>query len=157
LSALSQLRDTTLIFTYPNVDEGGGVILDKIVEFTRINSNSFAFQSLGSQVYFSILQIVDGVVGNSSSGLAEVPSAKKATVNIGERQSGRIKAQSVIDCDPTRESVLKGIEKIYSKEYQNTLAVTVNPYGDGGASQRVFEVLKELDFRELIKKTFYDF
>jgi GDP/UDP-N,N'-diacetylbacillosamine 2-epimerase (hydrolysing) len=99
---------------------------------------------------------VDGVVGNSSSGLLEVPSLKKGTVNIGDRQAGRLKATSVINCLPTSSSILQAIERLYSDEFQQTLQFTQNPYGEGVASEQVVRCLERVDLVGLTKKQFYD-
>ena len=98
LGALSDLTNTNLIFTMPNADTDGRVLIQMIEEFCSKNTNAHCFTSLGQLRYFSAINYIDGVVGNSSSGLAEVPSFKKATINIGDRQKGRLKADSVIDC-----------------------------------------------------------
>jgi GDP/UDP-N,N'-diacetylbacillosamine 2-epimerase (hydrolysing) len=99
---------------------------------------------------------VDGVVGNSSSGLLEAPSFCKGTINIGDRQRGRLKAESVIDCDPERRSITKALQRLYSQEFQSTLSVVHNPYGDGGASEKVIQVLHNYSLESILKKTFYD-
>ena len=116
LAALNQLNDTHLIFTMPNADTDSRILFNKIREFVSSHPNAKAFTSLGQLRYLSCIKHVDGVVGNSSSGLAEVPTFKKGTINIGDRQCGRIKATSVIDCKPTRESIYKALTKLYSTD-----------------------------------------
>ena len=96
------------------------------------------------------------MVGNSSSGLAEAPSFKKATINIGDRQRGRIKADSVIDCDPIKNSILNAIEKLNSADFQKNLNNVVNPYGTGGASGAIVKVLEKISLENIRKKRFYD-
>jgi GDP/UDP-N,N'-diacetylbacillosamine 2-epimerase (hydrolysing) len=96
------------------------------------------------------------VVGNSSSGLIEVPSFRKGTVNIGDRQRGRLKAGSVIDCAPDRQSIADALRTLYSAEFQSGLAMVRNPYGEGGASDKVVRVLQEYPLDQLLKKPFYD-
>jgi GDP/UDP-N,N'-diacetylbacillosamine 2-epimerase (hydrolysing) len=98
----------------------------------------------------------DGVIGNSSSGILEVPTFKKATINIGDRQLGREFAKSIVTCDLQIDSISKSIEVVYSKKFQKKLKATVNPYGAGGASEKIFEVIKNHDITNLVKKTFYD-
>jgi GDP/UDP-N,N'-diacetylbacillosamine 2-epimerase (hydrolysing) len=100
LAALELLEDTHLIFTMPNADTDGRVIVEMINKFVASHSNAQAYVSLGQLRYLSCIKYVDGVVGNSSSGLTEVPSFAKGTINVGDRQRGRLKAESVIDCDP---------------------------------------------------------
>src|SRR3990167_11001283 len=96
------------------------------------------------------------MVGNSSSGLAETPSFKIGTINIGDRQKGRIKASSVIDCEPNKESIKKAFEKLYSKEFQEALKSVQNPYGDGCASLKIVEEIKKADLNNILKKSFYN-
>lgn len=157
LDAIDELEDTNIIFTKANSDTDGRVINQMIDEYVTKNSNkSIVFTSLGQLRYLSALQYVDAVVGNSSSGLAETPSFKIGTINIGDRQKGRIKASSVIDCEPNKDSILKSFEKLYSKEFQETLKTTINPYGDGCASKKIVEILKSVDLKNILKKSFYD-
>jgi GDP/UDP-N,N'-diacetylbacillosamine 2-epimerase (hydrolysing) len=111
--------------------------------------------SLGQLHYLSCLKHVDGVVGNSSSGLLEAPSFKKGTINIGDRQRGRLKAQSVIDCKPKYESILAAINMLFSKKFQAFLPMVQNPYGNGGASEAIVKVLENQLLENLLKKTFY--
>ena len=157
LDAIDELEDTNIIFTKANSDTDGRVINQMIDEYVTKNSHkSIVFTSLGQLRYLSALQYVDAVVGNSSSGLAETPSFKIGTINIGDRQKGRIKASSVIDCEPNKDSVLKSFEKLYSKDFQETLKTTINPYGDGCASKKIVEILKNVDLGNILKKSFYD-
>ena len=157
LDAIDELEDTNIIFTKANSDTDGRVINQMIDEYVTKNSHkSIVFTSLGQLRYLSALQYVDAVVGNSSSGLAEAPSFKIGTINIGDRQKGRIKASSVIDCEPNKDSILKSFEKLYSKEFQETLKTTINPYGNGCASKKIVEILKNVDLKNILKKSFYD-
>ena len=157
LDAIDELEDTNIIFTKANSDTDGRVINQMIDEYVTKNSHkSIVFTSLGQLRYLSALQYVDAVVGNSSSGLAETPSFKIGTINIGDRQKGRIKASSVIDCEPNKDSVLKSFEKLYSKEFQETLKTTINPYGNGCVSKKIVEILKSVDLGNILKKSFYD-
>lgn len=158
LDTIDELEDTNIIFTKANSDTDGRVINKMIDEYVTKNSHkSIVFTSLGQLRYLSSLQYVDAVVGNSSSGLAEAPSFKIGTINIGDRQKGRIKASSVIDCEPNKDSILKSFEKLYSKEFQNSLINVKNPYGDGCASKKIVEILKNVDLKNILKKSFYDF
>ncbi len=156
LKVLDELADTQLIFTLPNADTGGRALIHLVEEFTAIRPHSKAFPSLGQLRYLSCLAQVDAVVGNSSSGLAEVPSFNKGTINIGDRQRGRLKAVSVIDCDPERSSILQAIQTLYSSEFQAALSQVTNPYGDGGASKKIVNVLAHHDLKNIVKKSFYD-
>ena len=102
------------------------------------------------------MQFVDAVVGNSSSGVIEAPSFKIPTVNIGDRQKGRIKAESVIDCAPKKEAIFSSIENIYTEEFKAFVKTVKNPYGEGCASEVVLKIIKEVDLSSLHKKSFYD-
>jgi len=143
LEALKEF-DGTIIFTKANADTGGRVINEMIENFVKIKKSAYLFDSLGQLRYLSLLQYVDIVLGNSSSGLIEVPSFKKATINIGNRQKGRIKAKSVLDVKSRKEDILKVIGKIYSKEFQNKLKNVKNPYQkEIYPSRKVVEILKK--------------
>lgn len=156
LAALAELKDTQLIFTMPNADAGGRTIIKMVQRFVSENRNSRAYTSLGQLRYLSCIAHVDGVVGNSSSGLVEVPSLKKGTINIGDRQRGRLQAASVINCEPTRKSIKAAIERLYSTEFQETLNHVINPYGQGGASEKIVTSIKSIEFKNILKKYFYD-
>ena len=157
LNAIDELKETNIIFTKANSDTDGRIINQMIDEYV-INNNkkSAVFTSLGQLRYLSALQYMDAVVGNSSSGLAEAPSFKIATINIGDRQKGRIKADSVIDCNPIKQDILESISKVYLKSFQNKLQMLENPYGNGGSSKRIVNILKESNLSDIVKKSFYD-
>ena len=156
LDALSELTNIGLIFTMPNADSDSRVIFQKINDFCAQNSSAKAFVSLGQLLYFSCLQVVDGVIGNSSSGLLEVPSFKKGTINIGDRQKGRIRAESVIDCLPDRLSIADAISKLILCSFQSKLSKTSNPYGNGGAASLILNKLEYMDYTNLLNKKFND-
>lgn len=156
LAALAALEDTQLIFTMPNADTDGRKLIAMVNDFVARHANARAFTSLGQLRYLSCIAHVDGVLGNSSSGLAEVPSFKKGTVNIGDRQRGRLQATSVIQCDPTQESISLAIQTLYSASFQSGLKQARNPYGDGGASEKILDVIKQIPLDGLVKKAFYD-
>jgi GDP/UDP-N,N'-diacetylbacillosamine 2-epimerase (hydrolysing) len=154
LEVLAGLHDTTLIFTFPNADTGGRIIIKMIEEFVDCNPNAYSYKSLGQLGYLSCLQFIDGVLGNSSSGLTEVPSFKKGTINIGDRQLGRLKAESVINCGPSRAEIMNALDVLYSQDFQDKLANVINPYGNGGATNKVLEVLRSIDLSDILKKKF---
>lgn len=157
LSTLDTLEQTHLIFTKANSDTDGKAINAMLEEFVGKNSHkAVLFASLGQLRYLSALQFVDAVVGNSSSGLIEAPSFGIGTIDIGQRQKGRLKAKSVIECDPDRISISKAIAKLYAPEFQESLKSVQNPYGDGCASNKIVEVIKQTDLKNIIKKRFYD-
>ena len=157
LDVLSEIKDIYLIFTMPNADSDGWVIKKMINDFVFNQSErSISFTSMGSLNYLSTLQYVDGVVGNSSSGLAEAPTFKIGTINIGDRQKGRLKAESIIDCEPTKKSIKLAIDKLYGRKFQKDLHSVRNPYGDGDAIEKIMSILSNKPIPEDMKKDFYD-
>ncbi len=154
LSALSSFGpDVGIIFTKPNADTGGRLLIKLIDEYTATHPNTKAFTSLGQLRYLSTLSHVDVVVGNSSSGLYEVPSFKKPTVNIGDRQKGRIQAASVLNCEPLAVEIAQAIRSSFTMDCKGG----VNPYGDGKSSPRILSVLKQItDYEPFLKKHFHD-
>jgi GDP/UDP-N,N'-diacetylbacillosamine 2-epimerase (hydrolysing) len=157
LYALGELEETSFIFTKPNADTDSRVIIEMIDDYVSQNSSkSISFISLGQLRYLSALQFVDGVVGNSSSGLTEAPTFQIGTINVGDRQRGRLKADSVIDSKPSKESILAAIRKLYSMEFQAKLENIKNPYGEGGAAGKIRKVIKEINITDILKKQFYD-
>ncbi len=157
LKAIDELEDTNFIFTKANSDIDGYVINKMIDEYISKNSQkAVAFASLGQLRYLSAIKFVDIVLGNSSSGLSEAPSFKKATINIGDRQKGRAKASSVIDVRPVKEEILAAIKKAYSKEFEQILKNTINPYDGGNPSKKMVKILKEVELEGILKKKFYD-
>jgi GDP/UDP-N,N'-diacetylbacillosamine 2-epimerase (hydrolysing) len=156
LAALDSLKDTHLLFTLPNADTDSRVLIEMVRQYVATRPNARAYTSLGQIRYLSCVAHVDGVVGNSSSGLTEVPTFRKGTVNIGDRQRGRLQAQSVINCEPTRQSISAAVDRLYSADFQCVLAYVRNPYGEGGASERVVAVLRDCSLEGLAKKPFFD-
>jgi len=157
LHALDQLESTNIIFTKANSDTDGRLINKMIDDYVKTNQHkSIAFTSLGQLRYLSALQYVDAMVGNSSSGLIEAPSFKIGTIDIGDRQKGRIKASSVIDTKNTKESILEGFERLYSTQFQKELLKTINPYGDGYSSGKIINILRDIKLENILKKSFYD-
>jgi GDP/UDP-N,N'-diacetylbacillosamine 2-epimerase (hydrolysing) len=157
LKAINDLDDTNIIFTKTNSDLNGKVINQMIDQYTKkYPKKSIAFSSLGQLRYLSAMQFVDAVVGNSSSGLIEASSFKIATINIGDRQKGRIKAKSVIDCLPKKNNIKNSFKKIYSKDFQKLLNNVKNPYDNGFSSKKIIKVLKNIKIENLLKKNFYN-
>ena len=157
LSALAELQDTTIIFTKPNADPENDVIANKIDDFVLSKPNAFAFSSLGMVKYLSLVSYADAVVGNSSSGIIEVPSFRTATINIGNRQKGRIQADSIINCAPKKSNIVDGVKKVYSAEFRNVLEYVKNPYEGENTAQNILQVLKTADLSDALKKKFYDY
>ncbi len=156
LAALDALQDTHLIFTLPNADTDGRALIQMVHKFVAQHVHTRAYTSLGQLRYLSCIAQMDGVVGNSSSGLAEVPSFKKGTINIGDRQRGRLQAGSVINCEPTQGSIANALKQLYSANFQAHLSNVTNPYGEGGASVKVINTLKHFPLDGIVKKKFND-
>lgn len=156
LISLASLADTQLIFTMPNADTDSRGIVNLINEFVSQHENAHVFKSLGQLRYLSCLEQVDAVVGNSSSGLTEAPSFKKGTINIGERQKGRLQAISVINCGPNATEITQALNQLYSEDFQASLIHVSSPYGEGGASQKILSILKNIDLNGVLKKSFYN-
>ncbi|MDN2708449.1 UDP-N-acetylglucosamine 2-epimerase [Janthinobacterium sp. SUN118] len=125
---MDDLTDCRLIFAMPNADTGS----------------------------FLLSSMVDGVVENSSNGIAEAPSMGIGTINIGDRQRGRLMADSVIDCEPDAVSISTALQRPYSTEFQSGLATMTNLHGNGGTSQKIVQVLGEYPLEHILKKSFYD-
>jgi GDP/UDP-N,N'-diacetylbacillosamine 2-epimerase (hydrolysing) len=140
----------------PNADNGSHTIIRLIQEYVKENNDAFAFRSLGQKLYLSCVAHVDGVVGNSSSGLTEVPSFKKGTINIGSRQAGRLQASSVINCLTEEREISSALELLFSDNFQSALKDVSNPYGEGGASIKSVNALKASNLDGIIQKAFYD-
>ena len=158
LDALESHRDLFVIFTKANADTNGRIINQMIDEYVSRNSNrSVVFTSLGQLRYLSVLQFCDMVIGNSSSGLLEVPTFHIPTINIGERQRGRVCAESVINCDNTVEEITKAIDKASNEEFRKNICECKNPYEKEGTSAQILEVIKKtLNEGIDIKKKFFD-
>ena len=157
LEILDCQKDTNLIFTKANADMGGGVINSLIDDYVKNNKNkAIAFISMGQENYLSTMKYMDGVVGNSSSGIIEAPSFKVGTIDIGDRQKGRIKADSVISCLPEIKSFKRAFIKLYSKDFQKKLKQVKNPYGLGGTAVKIKNILKKVETKGILKKEFYD-
>ena len=111
---------------------------------------------MGQLNYLSCIQFVDAVIGNSSSGLLEVPSFNKPTINIGDRQRGRIKSKSVIQCNPNQKSISKAIKTASSKTFKNIIKNSTNPYDKGNSSEKIVKILKKIPLKNIVKKTFFN-
>jgi GDP/UDP-N,N'-diacetylbacillosamine 2-epimerase (hydrolysing) len=157
LDELSALSDTNIIFTKANSDTGGRAINELIDGFVaKRPATSFVYSSMGQHRYLSAMSQVDAVVGNSSSGIVEAPVLKVGTINIGDRQKGRVKAASVIDCLPEKNSIRKAIQQVFSQLFKEQLDFIVNPYGDGYAAAQIMKVLGCYELKGLINKQYYD-
>lgn len=155
LSVLAELEDTNLIFTMPNADAGGRRLAAKIMEFVSTHPNARAYKSLGYTRFLSCLKYVDGIIGNSSSGILEAPTMGIGTINIGNRQKGRLSASSVIHCQPNKKEIRAAIKKMYEPAYRKNLPAQ-NPYGNGGACKIIVNVISDYELKNIKQKVFFD-
>lgn len=152
LSALDELQDTNIIITAPNSDKGNEELFELIYKFEKQHSNVKYIKSLGMRRYLSAIQYVDAVVGNSSSGILEVPSFKKPTINIGNRQNGRIQANSIINCLANKQDILAALDKAYVSDFSEI----INPYEKENTAEQVLNIVKNVELNNILNKTFYN-
>jgi GDP/UDP-N,N'-diacetylbacillosamine 2-epimerase (hydrolysing) len=157
LDALDQFPNAKVIFTKPNADTDGRVIIGMIDEYVqKSNGRCVAFTSMGQLNYLSALQFIAAAVGNSSSGIIEVPSFGKPSVNIGDRQKGRAHADSVIHCEATSAAIVTAIRTATEKSFRARAGSVVNPYDQGDPAANILNVIKSADLPSLLKKKFFD-
>lgn len=155
LEALDDFPEHQVIFTYPNADNGGRAIIPMLEAYAWSRPNRvLAIQSLGFKRYLSAISMASVVVGNSSSGIIEVPAFGIPTVNIGVRQKGRLAADSVLHCEPSIDSIKRTVRRALTPEFGATCKITINPYGSGNASDAIFRILKDYD--GTFHKSFFD-
>ena len=157
LKALNKHKDMQFIFTKANADTNGRIINKILEDYCEKHERFYLFSSLGMLRYLSAIKHAKFVIGNSSSGLIEAPSYKIPTINIGDRQKGRLMASSVICCEPTQTDIEKAVEKALSPEFRKIAAKTLNPYGDGKTSMKIVKIIKKIFSKPVdLKKKFYD-
>ncbi|MEM1484896.1 UDP-N-acetylglucosamine 2-epimerase [Oscillospiraceae bacterium PP1C4] len=158
LTALDRFADLKFIFTKANSDANGRIINAMIDDYVESRSNCVAFTSMGMLRYLSAMKYASLVIGNSSSGLYETPSFHIPTINIGDRQRGRLQASSIINCSPVCDDIACAIERGLSPEWVNIAKQTVSPFGSGNTSKRIVAKIEEflLDDKIDMKKKFYD-
>jgi UDP-hydrolysing UDP-N-acetyl-D-glucosamine 2-epimerase len=154
IAALNYYTDKTIIFTMPGSDLFNDIIFKKITSFINKNTNSFLFKNLGSRRYLSLLQIADTIIGNSSSGILEMPIFRKPSINIGQRQQGRIKAKSIINVAPKRFIIKKAIDSIYKKK--SNKINSLNYKKEKNVSNKIVSILKKINIKKSQTKKFYD-
>lgn len=155
LEALSEFPDHQVILTYPNADDGGRRIIPLLEKYAEQQPERVhAIPSLGQKRYLSAVKNAAVIIGNSSSGVIEVPSFNVPTVNIGVRQKGRLAAKSVLHCDATKVAISEAITSALQGDYKTLNEQVTNPYGAGNASEQVIAMLKSLNFEP--SKSFYD-
>jgi UDP-hydrolysing UDP-N-acetyl-D-glucosamine 2-epimerase len=151
-----EMADRPVIFTYPNADTRGRVIIEAIELFVKEHESAKVIVNIGTRAYFSLLKCVKAMVGNSSSGIIEAASFKLPVVNIGSRQRGRIHGKNVIHAGHHRSEILEAIRKATAPTFKASLAGIKNPYGDGCAAEKIVHVLQTLELNSnLILKRFY--
>ena len=156
LIALDDFQEYQIIITYPNSDIYSDYIIDSILKYANERSNVLIFKSLGQKNYYSMLKFVSVVVGNSSSGLVEVPFFKVPTVNIGDRQAGRLSGDSVIHSDNTSKEISNAIAKALTDKFKQKVINSQNPYEGGHGAIEIKEVLLKTNLNLLRNKQFYD-
>lgn len=151
------LLDLPTIFTSPNADTGGRIIVNMIVEYVQSHDLASYIENLGTEAYFSLMSLAAVMVGNSSSGIIEAASFKLPVVNVGMRQKGRLRGRNVIDVSYNSAEICRGIKKALTSEFRRSLRDMENPYGDGRASAKIVDQLREIPLNDLlIQKLFYD-
>lgn len=157
LNALEEFNDLKVIFTMPNSDTGRDMIALAIEKYVQKHQNQAkAFTSLGLKRYLSTLQFVKAVVGNSSSGIIEVPTFGIPTLNIGDRQKGRISSKSVVNCGISKEEISAGLTYCLSDKMQKAAKTYENPYTKLNTASLIYQELKNVELLDLNLKTFYD-
>lgn len=157
LDALDQFKDLKVIFTMPNSDTGRDAIALAVENYVEKHSNrAKAYTSLGLKRYLSTLQFVKAAVGNSSSGIIEVPSFGIPTLNIGDRQKGRLASKSVVNCGTSKDEVIAGLKLCLSEEMQKAAKTYENPYARPDTANLIYQELKNVELAGLNLKTFYD-
>ena len=158
LNAIDTIDGLHIIFTKANADTEGRIINQMIDEYvTRKKKNAaISFTSMGQIRYLSAMKHVDAVVGNSSSGIVEAPSFKAPTVNIGDRQKGRVQTRSVINCSPTKDVIIQALKQVLSPEFKQSIQDMTNPYEKEKTAKNIKEIIKHFDLINILKKEFYD-
>lgn len=157
LEALGNIKDAFLIFSKSNPDKLSEVVNDKIEKYVKMNSNrAKIFTVLGHQVYLSLVKEVDVIIGNSSSGVIEVPIMQKPSINIGDRQKGRLRLPSVINCKANSADIQAAIRVALSQEHQDVCKTFIHPFGQFGVSQRIIQEIKHFFINHSITKNFFD-
>lgn len=157
LSSLKELKETCIIFTMPNADPGFKTYVKLIKSFIKRKKNSYFFKNLGHQKYYSICKQVDLMIGNSSSGIIEMPVFKKGTINIGNRQNGREKSNSILDVEFKKRKILKKIKFAYTNQFKRILIKTKSLYKKKNTTKMILRILKKIDLNEAINKNFIDY
>ena len=157
LFSLKKLKKTRIIFTLPNSDANSDIIKKSLISLSKKNKKKYkVFKSMGSSLYLSAIKHSNLVLGNSSSGIIEAPTLLTASINIGDRQNGRVKCKSVIDCKADGESILKAINKGISKKFNQKISKLKNPYEMKNTANKIFSIIKKINLKKLEKNKFFD-
>ncbi len=157
LAALDQFQDHKCIFTQANADTDGKIINQMMYAYVDMHfDRCMAIPSLGYLRYLSAVSLAAAVIGNSSSGIIEVPCFSVPTVNIGDRQKGRVRVQSVIDCGTETQDIVSAISKALDADFRQSLKNIKNPYFRPNTAQKIAEILTVIPLKEILKKQFYD-
>lgn len=157
LDAIKQEENSFFVFSKANADTDGRIINSMIDEFVKNNPNiSKAFSTLGTLRFLSVLKVSDAIIGNSSSGIIEAPSLGIPTINLGDRQKGRIQAKAVINCKVDTIQFKEALEKTKDQNFKNEVVKNKNPYGEGNTTEKIMNILKQTNFNLLKTKKFYD-
>jgi UDP-hydrolysing UDP-N-acetyl-D-glucosamine 2-epimerase len=157
LKGLATVNDRKIVITLPNADAGSGAIRAALKTFAEDRQGQvLTFESLGARRYAAALTACDAVVGNSSSGVIEAPAAGTPSINVGDRQAGRLKPASVIDCANTPEAIAAALKRVLDPTFLEAARRQPAPFGDGRAAERIVAVLEATDFKGLARKPFVD-
>lgn len=156
LTALNDTTDTLLAFTLPNADPNNRLIRDRILDFVAHRTDAVAIDSLGQQAYLSLVRRSQIVIGNSSSGILEAPSLKVPTIDVGARQQGRVRPESVIHCEPEVDSIRAALDVARSPGFRARVRKMLPPFGDGDTSRRIAAVLRDYPLEGILFKQFVE-
>lgn len=157
LNAIDQQEDSFFIFTKSNADTGGRIINEMIDAYVAKNKEkTIAYSSLGNLRFLSVVKVCDAIIGNSSSGILEAPSLKTLTINIGDRQKGRIQAKSVINVKMSESEILEAFQIIKSNKFNDGTTDFYNPYGEGNTTKQIMKVLRSIELKNFRTKKFHD-
>lgn len=154
--ALKKFPDIQFIFTHPNPDPESHIIISILKKKLIKNTNFISVKNFGQKFFLTVLKEVDGIIGNSSSGILEMPSFKKGTINIGNRQKGRIQSKTIINCEAKLLSIEKSIKKLYSKKFKKKIKSTKNLLFKKNTSKNIANIIANYPLKKLIKKNFYE-
>tara|TARA_Y100000590_G_scaffold170709_3_gene195338 strand:+ start:1573 stop:2736 length:1164 start_codon:yes stop_codon:yes gene_type:complete len=155
LNELKKLKNTNIFLTLSNADSGGNLINKMLMQFKLKNRNCFIYKSLGYKYFYSLLNNVDFIIGNSSSGIIEAPSLKTFSINVGTRQKGRVMSKSVLNCKNSKIEIKKNINKVY-KLKKNNIKKFYNPYYQNNTGNMITKILKNYKRLIIYKNKFYD-